>query len=166
MDQKLVVRQGVNVNSLVYLLLIPVVIGGYLQIAAWSMAKKDKTYAIPTYNSTAAAPTGTRGAGYIIKPSSTPKRVNNEAVNMGVTSVPVPVENTTIIIVVTATPSPVPTLTPNPYGTLHVTMTELWRLAYTATPYAATLMRQPLFYMNNNQCFANCGFVTATMKPN
>lgn len=70
-----------------------------------------------------------------------------------------------IYIVVTATITPTPTMTPNPYGTLHATMTELWRLAYTATPYAATMLAAPLYYMGSNECFKNCGFITATASP-
>lgn len=67
-----------------------------------------------------------------------------------------------LIIVVTATLTPIPTLTPNPYGTLHVTLTHIWRLAYTATPYAATEQARPLYYMHSGECFKNCGFVTVT----
>lgn len=65
-------------------------------------------------------------------------------------------------VVVTVTPSPVPTLTPNPYATLHLTLTRLWYVLTTATPYAATAYAAPQWDMDTHECILNCQLMTMT----
>lgn len=99
-------------------------------------------------------------SGFSVK-SPTPVPTNG-SISSEPTSLPSPVENEPIYIVVTATITPTLTPTLNPYADLHLTLTRIWYIATTATPYAATQIYRPLYDMRSGDCFINCGYITAT----